>query len=315
MPEFFRFTQLKLSPVLLLTILLVSCSGAVPSIPTSAAQMETQPAANIEPSAPRPNAAVQFQQLSLEDGLSQSVVNVILQDRQGFLWFGTQDGLNRYDGYNFKVYKPNPEDPNSLSDGWIESLYEDSDGHLWIGTYQGGLNRYDPNTDTFTQFRHIPEEPSSISEGVICAILQDRSGTLWVGTMDGLNKFNPASNSFTHYRNNPKDPDSLSHNNIHVIYQDSKDRMWIGTLGGGLELFDPSTGNSSIFAPTAKMLESKWKANLGRQDSISDNYVREIVEDDKGYLWIGTEEGLNRFNPKPPPIQTLPDGLKTTPPP
>ena len=148
-PKFFRFAQLKLHPVLLLTILLVSCSGAVPSIPTSALQNETQPAAQTEPLPPRPNAVVQFQQLSLEDGLSQSVVNVILQDRRGFLWFGTQDGLNRYDGYNFKVYKPNPEDPNSLSDGWIELLYEDSDGYLWIGTYQGGLNMYNPNTDTF----------------------------------------------------------------------------------------------------------------------------------------------------------------------
>jgi ligand-binding sensor domain-containing protein/signal transduction histidine kinase len=263
----------------------------------------------MEPLPPRPNAVVQFQQLGFEDGLSQSVVNVILQDRRGFLWFGTQDGLNRYDGYNFKVYKSNPEDPNSLSDGWIESLFEDRDGYIWVGTYQGGLNRYDPNTDTFTQFRHIPEELSSISEGMICTILQDRSGTLWVGSVNGLNKFSPASGSFTHYRNDPNDPNSLSHNNVHVIYQDSTDRLWIGTLGGGLNLFDPSTGEFQHFlaSPNADEQEGDPGANdaavnmeeakLGAQDFISDNNIKDIVEDENGNLWISTERGLNRFNP------------------
>lgn len=259
--------------------------------------------------APRPNAVVQFQRIGLEEGLSQSVVNVILQDRRGFLWFGTQDGLNRYDGYNFKVYKPNPEDPNSLGDGWVESLYEDRDGYLWVGTYQGGLNRYDPNTDTFTQFRHIPEEPSSISEGTICAILQDRNGILWVGTTDGLNKFDPESNSFTHYRNNPRDPNSLSHNNVHVIYQDSKDRMWIGTLGGGLELFDPVTGKFTHFRTSTDMEEEEGEPTstpmapnlaetlLGAQETISNNYIKDIVEDGKGNLWVATQKGINHFNP------------------
>ena len=309
MLNFFQFARLRLAPTLLLTIFLVSCSGAVPSIPTSTSQPSVQTAPDMELLALRPNAVVQFRQLSLEDGLSQSVVNVILQDRQGFLWFGTQDGLNRYDGTNFKVYKSNPEDPNSLSDGWIESLYEDSDGTLWIGTYQGGINRYDPNTDTFTQFRHIPGEPSSISGGSISAILEDRSGVLWVGSMDGLNKFDPASNSFTHYRNDPENPESLSNNNVHVIYQDSKERLWIGTLGGGLELFDPATEVFKHFraSPNANEQESEPGTKdpianmeeilLGTQESISNNYVKDIVEDSRGNLWLSTEKGLNRFNP------------------
>lgn len=307
MPPFFRFPRLKPTPVLILTLLLASCAGAVPSIPTSTPESNQQPAAGASLPARHPNAVVQFQHIGLEDGLSQSVVNVILQDRRGFLWFGTQDGLNRYDGYNFKVYKPDPEDPNSLSDGWVESLHEDSDGYLWIGTYQGGLNRYDPKTDTFTQFRHIPGDPSSISEGMINAILQDRSGALWVGSADGLNKFDPESGSFSHYRSNPEDPHSLSHNNIHVIYQDSKDRIWIGTLGGGLELFDPITEQFKHFRtspaedeapfaskpPTANLEENL----LGGLDTISNNYVKQIVEDGRGNLWISTEKGLNHFNP------------------
>ncbi len=306
MPLFFRFRRLRLTPALILTILLVSCSGAVPSVPTSAPQTEQHPNTPVKSPAPRPNAVVQFQHIGIEDGLSQSVVNVILQDRRGFLWFGTQDGLNRYDGYNFKVYKPDPEDPGSLSDGWVEALYEDRDGYLWIGTYQGGLNRYDPKTDTFTQFRHIPQEPSSISEGMICAILQDRSGTLWVGTTAGLNKFDATNNSFIHYRNEPEDPDSLSHNSVHAIYQDSKARMWIGTLGGGFESFDPLTGKFKHFRtspaeeeglaskpPTVNMEENQ----LGALDIISNNYIKDIVEDGRGNLWISTEKGLNHFNP------------------
>jgi ligand-binding sensor domain-containing protein/signal transduction histidine kinase len=247
----------------------------------------------------RPNATVHFQTISLEEGLSQSVANVILQDRRGFLWFGTQDGLNRYDGHNFKVYKPNPEDPASLSDGWIESLFEDSDGYIWVGTYQGGLNRYDPNTDTFTQFRHIPEDASSISEGMIFSILQDRAGTLWVGTMDGLNRFDPKSGSFTHYRNDPDNPKSLSHNSARAIYQDSKDRLWIGTLGGGLELFDPSTGEFKHHRASSnpRDISNIEESLLVAKDSINNNYVKSIVEDAKGNLWIGTENGLNRLDP------------------
>jgi ligand-binding sensor domain-containing protein/signal transduction histidine kinase len=235
---------------------------------------------------------VQFQQISLEDGLSQSVVNVILQDRRGFLWFGTQDGLNRYDDYNFKVYKSDPEDANSLSDGWVESLFEDKDGFIWIGTYQGGLNKYDPLTDTFTRFRHIPQEPASISAGMINAIFQDHSGVLWVGSEDGLNQFDPARGSFKHYRNDPNNPKSLSQNNIHVIYQDKKDRLWIGTLGGGLELFDPSTGEFKHFR-----VNSDSKDNKIEKDTLSGAYIKSILEDAKGNLWIGTEKGLNYFDP------------------
>jgi hypothetical protein len=143
--------RLRLPLALLLTILLVSCSRAVAPIPSSIIEQpdprpDLWPDPQLAPQivAPqRPNAVIRFQKISLEEGLSQGIVNVILQDQRGFIWFGTQDGLNRYDGYNFKVYKTNPEDPTSLSDNWVESLFEDKDGYIWIGTYQGGLNKYD----------------------------------------------------------------------------------------------------------------------------------------------------------------------------
>src|SRR5215216_2755806 len=93
------------------------------------------------------NCTLRFDHINIEQGLSQSSVQIILQDRRGFLWFGTQDGLNRYDGYEFKVYKPDPDDANSLSDRWITSIVEDKHGYLWIATRFGGVNRYDPRTE------------------------------------------------------------------------------------------------------------------------------------------------------------------------
>jgi len=283
-PKKISHPRLRFPLVLLLTILLASCSEAGVSIfPTK----QPNPPSSPKIAAPlRPNAIIHFQKIGTEEGLSQSVVNVILQDRRGFLWFGTQDGLNRYDGYNFKIYKSDPEDPASLSAGWVESLFEDKEGNIWVGAYQGGLNKYDPHTDTFTRYFHNPKESASIGAGTVSAILQDRSGALWVGSEDGLNKFDPVTGSFTHYRNNPKDPNSLSDNNIHTIYQDQKDNLWIGTLGGGLELFDPATGKFQHFRTNPDLI-----------NSISSDYVQVILEDAKGNLWVGTDKGLNRFTP------------------
>lgn len=309
MLKYCLYARIRLLLALLLTTLLVSCSRAIAPIPSSAIQQsdprpDLWPEPQLAPQAvipPHPNAVVRFQKISLEEGLSQGIVNVILQDRQGFIWFGTQDGLNRYDGYNFKVYKSNSEDPASLSDNWIESLFEDKDGYIWIGTYQGGLNKYDPLTDTFTHFIFNPNNPASIGSGTIYAILQDRSGTLWVGSEDGLNKFDPATNSFTHYRNNPNAPNSLSNNNIHAIYQSQGGSLWIGTLGGGLERFDPITGKFQHFRanPDAKSAINNDMENtviIEEKNAISNDIVRTVLEDANGDVWIGTERGLNRFD-------------------
>ena len=115
-----------------------------------------------------PPSPMRFEHLSLEDGLSQNSVLAMLQDHRGFLWFGTQDGLNRYDGYTFTVFKNDPDDPNSLSLNSILALHEDDDGALWIGTWGGGLNRFDPSNNVWTRFRRndgpgqgsLPLDPS-----------------------------------------------------------------------------------------------------------------------------------------------------------
>ena len=137
-----------------------------------------------------------FSHLTVEDGLSLNVVTQILQDDHGFMWFGTYNGLNRYDGYNFKTYLPEPSDSNSISSHSIWSIYEDSKGDIWIGTLDG-LNKFNWKTETFTRYKYDPEDPHSISNSLVYTIFEDKSGTLWIGTLNGLNKYNREQDNFT----------------------------------------------------------------------------------------------------------------------
>ena len=119
---------------------------------------------------------LRFISLSTEDGLSNNTVVCILQDTQGFMWFGTEDGLNRFDGYDFSVFRHNPDESNSLTDNNISSLFQDDSGYIWIGTKGGGLNRYDPRTEVFSYYLHDPADSSSLCSNDILSIYQDRAG-------------------------------------------------------------------------------------------------------------------------------------------
>ncbi|HLO16104.1 MAG TPA: two-component regulator propeller domain-containing protein, partial [Anaerolineales bacterium] len=138
-----------------------------------------------------PGSIVQFEHFTIEDGLSQNAGLVIFQDRRGYLWFGTQDGLNRYDGFSFKIFKHDLDDPHSISHNSILAITEDKDGYLWIGTWGGGLNRFDPATETFVRYQYDPKEPSSLGNDTVTSIKQDSTGALWVGTLAGLDRYNP----------------------------------------------------------------------------------------------------------------------------
>lgn len=182
-----------------------------------------------------------FRRLSIEQGLSQNSVNCILQDRTGFMWFGTETGLNRFDGYTFKIFLPREGDANSLSNSWINALYEDEHGSIWVGT-ENGLNRYLPSRERFVRYFHDPANPSSLSSNRIFCIYEDHSGRLWIGTDAGLNQLDRSHNRFIHYRHNPADPNSLSNDVIRTIMEDPYGRLWVGTSGGGLDCLDPTTG-------------------------------------------------------------------------
>jgi ligand-binding sensor domain-containing protein len=125
-----------------------------------------------------------FEHIDKSTGLSNMAVSSIVQDSQGFLWFGTQGGLNRYDGYEFKTYKKQPFDSNSLSHDLVQTLFMDSDDILWVGTYNG-LNRFDLKTGEITRYENVPGDSSSLSDDVVVSILRDDDGRLWVGTSMG----------------------------------------------------------------------------------------------------------------------------------
>jgi len=226
---------------------------------------------------------IRFEQISLEEGLSQSVVNVILQDQKGFLWIGTDDGLNRYDGYNFKIFKPDTTNPFSLSDRSITDIVEDKDGNLWIATRMGGLNRYDPISGKFTQYMHSKNDATSIISNQVTSLFVDKTG-LWVGTNNGLDFLDFSSNQFIHYplATGKLVPESKS---ISVVYKDSANRLWIGTSDAGLGLYDLKDQSFKSF-----------KNNEYNNQSLSHNRILAIKQDLAGNIWVGTSNGLNLYN-------------------
>ncbi|MGD2090235.1 MAG: two-component regulator propeller domain-containing protein [Candidatus Aminicenantes bacterium] len=229
---------------------------------------------------------IHFEHISLEHGLSQNTVECILQDSQGFMWFGTQDGLNKFDGYTFTVYRNNPEDRTSLSSNFVYCILEDSDGSLWIGTNGGGLNQFDGKRETFTRFQHQGNNPRSLINNSVRSILEDSTGRLWIGTEAGLNRFDEKQETFTRYQHQADNPGSLSNNRIRSIFEDSTGRLWIGTEGG-LNRFN---GKQETF--------TRYQHEADNPGSLSNNSVRSIFEDSTGRLWFGTEGGLNRFDGK-----------------
>lgn len=228
---------------------------------------------------------LRFEHLTVEDGLSNSEIMFILQDRDGFMWFGTQDGLNKYDGYKVTVYRHKNNDPYSLSANVVMAGVETRDGNLWFGTDYGGLNRYDKATDQFTVYRHDPTDPTSLSSNGIWALLEDSRGVLWVGTRQGLDRFDPKTEIFKNYAPDPSTPHSLSHRFVTRFFEDSQGTLWVGTRNG-LNRYNPATDNFTLYLP-----------NPDDPASISHEQAWDIAEDSRGNLWVATRGGgLNKFD-------------------
>jgi signal transduction histidine kinase/ligand-binding sensor domain-containing protein len=241
---------------------------------------------------------VQFERLSIEQGLSQSAVPCIIQDMRGFMWFCTQDGLNRYDGYDFAVYEHDPDDPASLANSFIHAIHQDPSGALWIGTNGGGLARLDPETGQFTRYVNDPQDPDSLGSDFILSLYTDRDGVLWIGTDGGgLNMLEAAApgtgaHRFARYQNRIRDPHSLSDNAVQTVFEDSDGVLWVGTNAGGLNRLDRE-------GTSAKGSERFVRYQHDPEDplSLSHNDVRSIYQDREGALWIGTNGGgLDRFD-------------------
>jgi ligand-binding sensor domain-containing protein len=236
-------------------------------------------------SAAAQHSNVVFERLSLDQGLSQSIVECIIQDSRGFMWFATQDGLNKYDGYKFTVLRQDPHDVNSLSHDNILALCEDHLGFIWVGTFNAGLNRYDPRTGRFTRFRSDRENPKTLSDDYVRSIYEDRDGRLWVATGRGLSSYDRESDTFTRYLSDPADPKTLSNNTVWRIAEDRSGFIWVGT-DDGLNRLDPRTGEFTRF-----------RNRRSDATSIGNNRIRSLLTDRRGMLWVGTEGGLDMLDP------------------
>jgi signal transduction histidine kinase/ligand-binding sensor domain-containing protein/DNA-binding response OmpR family regulator len=230
--------------------------------------------------------SLNFEHFSTGDGLSQINVNCILQDSRGFMWIGTRNGLNRYDGYKFIVYRYDSKDEHSLSNNMVNDLVEDADGNIWVAT-PNGINRYDRRTGAFTRFTHDAHNPNSLASNVINRLAFDNSGALWIATqVDGLDCFDLKKNKFTHHTHSTIVAGAINDNNIRTIYKDSQGQLWVGTSNGGLNLYNSKTNSFTSY----KFYDSKTHKLTG-QNVIS------ITENNDHELWVGTQEdGLYLFN-------------------
>lgn len=228
---------------------------------------------------------IRFEHISVEHGLSNFALTKIAQDARGFLWFGTEDGLNKYDGHEFIVYKPDAADSNSLPDRFVQALCADGAGNLWVGAGHDGPRRYDPETGKFERFKHDPQNPQSLAGTFVSSLLADSRDELWIGTHTGLYRFSHRTGALTAYRHNPHDTATISSDVIAALCEDRKGNLWIGTSRDGINRYD--RGRNAFLR-----LEPQNGANLRgipimclRGDPLSPEVI-----------WIGTNAGLYQYN-------------------
>lgn len=274
--------------------------------------------------------------LTIAEGLPNSNVHAIVQDRAGFIWFGTQDGLVRYDGIKMRVYRPRENDPTSISSGYVTALRVDASGKLWAATAEHGVNLYDPATDQFTRF--VREDKTGLTSEGVTSVTRDRKDRVWFAMSGGgLNRFDPTTGTFLKYLSQPLDAA------ITAIDSDASGNLWLGTSSEGVIRWNPEGGSSSIrpapgderglgTAPiTAILASSSGKIWIGSDGdgvfaldassgklvryrsvaddpaTISDDHITALFEDRNKNLWIGTTSGLNRMDPSGHLVQYLHD--------
>ncbi|MEJ0035373.1 MAG: two-component regulator propeller domain-containing protein [Gammaproteobacteria bacterium] len=243
--------------------------------------------------APEVNAAVAerapetrpmyFEHLTIRDGLSQSTVMSFLQDSQGYLWIGTESGLNRYDGYSIREYRRERGDEHGLANDYVWSIVEDGNGDLWLATWGGGVARWDRKTDRFERFRHDPLDATSLSSDLVRMVLIDQAGNIWAATDDGLDVLDPRTRRVRHFRHREGEARSLASDHIFALYKDPRGKLWVGT-DAGLSRYEPATND---------FVTIDLRAGGGAAPR-----VRGIGGDRSGAIWIGTfDSGLFRFDP------------------
>jgi diguanylate cyclase (GGDEF)-like protein len=263
-------------------------------------------AAHAAPAQQRPGV-VSFQRVAMPDQVPAHLSTVMAQDAQGLLWIGTQDGLVRYDGYGYKVFRPQPGAPSALGGSYIRALHPAHDGRLWVGTISGGLSVFDPRTERFTQYRHDPLRKNSLANDRVESIAEMAGGLLWLATDNGLSLFDPATNHFTHYRHVDGDSTSLANDQLRAVLLDREGRLWVASdagvqrwLGGGrfsapvgpanaTRLFQDSRGR--IWIGSSRQGAAVYDPASGTVRALaglSHYWIYSIAEPLQGEIWLGT---------------------------
>lgn len=261
-----------------------------------------------------------FERITMEQGLSQSSIFSIAQDTKGFLWFGTQEGLNKYDGYTFKIYRHTSFDSLSLSDNYISSVLVDRSGTIWVGTQFGGLNRFVAASERFVHYASAKNDPATLSDNYVISLYEDRSGVLWVCTVNGLNKKEKGEEKFTRFYPDPARRRGSDGNVVRRVYEDSRNRFWVGIQGAiarcdrgknQFHFYDTEIPITAVNGFVEDSLGTLWCVTgeglfrfngtrwvLDQTLDPSDSFGGEsILKDNMGLFWIGTKEGLIRFDP------------------
>ncbi|MDG5768121.1 two-component regulator propeller domain-containing protein [Balneolales bacterium ANBcel1] len=231
---------------------------------------------------------ISFHFLTDRDGLSQRTVRSIVQDYEGYMWFGTFDGLNRYDGYNITIYRHHPDDPTSISYNEISDVFEDSRNNLWIATGGSGLNRYDRDSDHFIHydFDYLPEAHQRwMVETAIYALEEGPDGNLWIGTENGIALLDLETEHLDYFQPAPGDDGGLSNRYVTALLTDRMGNVWVGTRRGLNVL------------PAGQSRFTTYLSDSNDPHSLSSNHIQTIYEDYDGTIWVGTQTGgLNRFD-------------------
>jgi len=231
----------------------------------------------------------EFEQINLPGGLQGNTVNCMAEDQYGFIWFGTVNGLTRYDGRDFIRYQHNPLDSNSLIDDYVESIFLDKKGVFWIGSLGKGLTKFVPAQNKFTRYSPQENNPNGLIDGIINTIIEDQNGWIWLGTNSGMTKLDPETEMFKHYEG-----DAFFDGRVRVLYEDKDGDIWAGTglpweynpAKGGLFRLNPETEEITAYLHDPK-----------NPKSISDNRVGAIFEDSRANFWVGTMgDGLQKLD-------------------
>ena len=243
-------------------------------------QLKPTPVNQLSPGSP-----VRFNHFTIKQGLAANQSYQVLQTRSGFIWVATREGLSKFDGSEFINYTHDPDDDNSIASNFIWTIREATDGALWLSLWGGGLDRFDPITETVTHYRANKDNPDSLSTNFINSSFEDSRGIIWVAADNYLDRLDPQTNTITHYRPDPENTNSLSAS-VFTMREDAEGILWLGTYKG-LDRFDPVTETFT-----------HYHHQEDNPNSLSGGYVWSLYIDSEGIIWIGAEGGgLNRFDP------------------